>query len=65
MYRNAASDRGEGTQTVHRAKAANRDKQARASATTKTKKKHVEKAARQRNNNNDGQAARRVANNAS
>lgn len=60
----AAADRGEGAQTVHRAKAASRDKQAKASS-TKTKKKHVEKAARQRQNNNDGQAARRVANNAS
>ena len=60
----AAADRGEGAQTVHRAKTANRDKQSRASA-AKAKKKHVEKAARQRQNNNDGQAARRVANNAS
>ncbi len=60
----AATDRGEGAQTVHRAKTANRDKQSRASA-AKAKKKHVEKAARQRQNNNDGQAARRVANNAS
>jgi len=60
----AGNDRGEGAQTVHRAKTANRDKQSRASA-AKAKKKHVEKAARQRQNNNDGQAARRVANNAS
>ena len=60
----AAADRGEGAQMVHRAKTANRDKQSRASA-AKAKKKHVEKAARQRQNNNDGQAARRVANNAS
>ncbi len=60
----AAADRGEGTQTVRRTKAAHRDKQAKTAS--KTKKKHVEKAARQRqNNNNDGQAARRVANNAS
>ena len=57
-----AADHGEGAQTVHRAKAANRDKQAKAA---KAKKRHVEKAARQRQNNNDGQAARRVANNAS
>ncbi len=59
----AAADRGEGTQTVRRTKAAHRDKQAKTAS--KTKKKHVEKAARQRQNNNDGQAARRVANNAS
>ena len=58
----AGNDRGDGTQTVHRAKAANRDKQAKSA---KAKKRHVEKAARQRNNSNDGQAARRVANKAS
>ena len=58
----AGNDRGDGTQTVHRAKAANRDKQAKSA---KAKKRHVDKAARQRNNSNDGQAARRVANKAS
>ena len=60
-----AADHGEGTQTVHRSKSANRDRQAKAAASGKAKKKHVEKAARQRSTNNDGQAARRVANNAS
>ena len=60
-----AADHGEGTQTVHRSKNANRDRQAKAAASGKAKKKHVEKAARQRNTNNDGQAARRVVNNAS
>ena len=58
----AGNDRGDGAQTVHRAKAANRDKQTKAA---KAKKRNVEKAARQRNNSNDGQAARKVANKAS
>ena len=38
---------------------------AKATKTAKNKKKNVEKVARQRSNDNDGQAARRVANNAS
>ena len=61
----AGNDRGEATQTVHRAKATSHSKQAKATKTAKNKKKSVEKVARQRSNDNDGQAARRVANNAS
>ncbi|MBD8895940.1 hypothetical protein SDC9_06841 [bioreactor metagenome] len=61
----AGNDRGEGAQTVHRAKATNHSKQAKATRTAKNKKKNVEKVARHRSNDNDGQAARRVANNAS
>ena len=60
----AEADRGEGAPTVHRVKAASRDK-AKVTKTAKAKKKNVERAARQRHNNNDGQAATRVANNAS
>ena len=61
----AGNDRSEGAQTVHRAKATNHSKQAKATRTAKNKKKNVEKVARHRSNDNDGQAARRVANNAS
>ncbi len=56
----AGNDRGEGEQTVRRAKAS-RSKQTKAA---KAKKRTIEKAARQRHNS-DGQAARRVANTAS
>ena len=57
----AGNDHADGTQTVHRSKASREKQHAKAA---KAKKKNVEKASRQRHSD-DGQAARRVANNAS